>query len=188
MRILTLLGSPRKRGNTNAVLHRFEARAVEQGHTVTRIDVIDYTVAGCLGCDACQGDLTGFGCVQADDAENILEQIRAADLTVYAAPVYCWSVPAQLKAVIDRHYCTVKWEAGEVVARLLAGKRAALLLTCGDNAATNVDLTLPMFQREMDYIGMTIAGMYALDNCTTPLADTERAALLAQQMASELLK
>ena len=122
MQILTLLGSPRKHGNTDAVLRRFEASATAMGHVVTRMNVTEYEVAGCLGCDACQVDLQDFGCVQADDTEAILGAIRSADLAVYAAPVYCWSVPAQLKAVIDRHYCAVKWQGGEVATRLLAGK------------------------------------------------------------------
>lgn len=187
MQILTLLGSPRRHGNTDSVLRRFEAKAAEAGHAVTRVNVIDYEVAGCLGCDACQGDLEDFSCVQADDAEAILGQIRAADLTVYAAPVYCWSFPAQMKALIDRHYCTVKWEAGEVSARLLDGKQAALLLTCGGGAADNADLTLPVFERQMEYVGGVIRGMYVLDNCSTPLEDAARAEVLAERMARDLL-
>ncbi len=187
MQILTLLGSPRKHGNTDALLRRFEAKATGVGHQVTRINVVDYEVAGCLGCDNCQGGLADFSCVQSDDAEEILARIRDADLTVYAAPVYCWNVPAQFKALIDRHYCTVKWEAGEVVAQLLTGQRSALLLTCGGDAATNADLTLPMFERQMDYTGGVVGGTYVLDNCTSPLDDAPRAEALAQQMAAELL-
>ncbi len=187
MHILTLLGSPRRHGNTDAVLRRFEAAATGRGHAVTRIDVADQSVAGCLGCEACQGDLTDLGCVQTDDGDDILRQIQGTDLTVYAAPVYCWSFPAQMKALIDRHFCTVKWEDGEVAASLLAGKRTALLLTCGDAAATNADLTLTLFQRQMRYTSCNVAGMYVLDNCTTPVADAHRADLLAQRMAAELL-
>jgi multimeric flavodoxin WrbA len=187
MRILTILGSPRKHGNTDAVLRRFEAKATYAGHAVTRICVVDYEVAGCLGCDNCQGVLTDFGCVQADDAEEILGQIRDADLTLYAAPVYCWNVPAQMKALIDRHYCSVKWESGEVAAQLLAGKHTVLLLTCGGGASDNADLTLPMFERQMDYTGGVIGGMYVLDNCSDPLQDAPRAEELARRMAAELL-
>jgi multimeric flavodoxin WrbA len=187
MHILTLLGSPRRHGNTDAVLRRFETAAAGRSHAVTRIDIADLHVAGCLGCEACQGDLADLGCVQTDDGDEILRQIRAADLTIYAAPVYCWSFPAQMKALIDRHFCTVKWEGGEVAISLLAGKQAALLLTCGDAAATNADLTLTLFQRQMDYTGCSVAGMYVLDDCTTPVADAHRAEALAQRMAAELL-
>jgi multimeric flavodoxin WrbA len=187
MQILTILGSPRKHGNTDAVLRRFEVKAVDAGHAVSRVRIVDYDVAGCLGCDACQGDPGDFACAQVDDAEDILRQIQAADLAVYAAPVYCWSVPAQMKALMDRHYCSVKVERGRLVSRLLDGKRSVLLLTCGGGASDNADLTLPMFEREMDYTGGHIAGMYVLDNCSSPLEDAPRAEALAQQMAAELL-
>lgn len=187
MEILTLLGSPRKHGNTEAVLRRFEARAAALGHHVTRVNVAERNVDGCLGCDNCQGDLPDLGCAQVDDTEDILRQIIAADLTVYAAPVYCWSVPAQMKALIDRHYCMVKWQDGEVVAAMMEGKRAALLLTCGGDAESNVDLTFPMFERQMEYMRGVVAGMYALDNCSDPQADAPRAEELARRMAAELL-
>lgn len=187
MHIITMLGSPRKKGNTAAVLRRFETLAVGCGQVVTHVDIVDKNLGGCLGCDCCQANLNEPGCVQNDDADELLRQIIDADLVVYAAPVYCWSVPAQMKALIDRHYCTVKWEGGEVAARLLAGKRSALLLTCGGDAATNADLTLPMFERQMDYTGGVVAGMFVLDNCTSPLEDADRARALAQQMADELL-
>lgn len=187
MQILTLLGSPRKRGNTEAVLRRFEARAMAAGHGITRIDVAQQKIEGCLGCDFCQGDLTDLGCAQTDDTEEILRRMLAADLIVYAAPVYCWGVPAQMKALIDRHYCMVKWEGGEVAAALMSGKRGALLLTCGGEAKTNVDLVFPMFERQMDYMRAKVAGLYALDNCVGVREDAPRAEALAAQMARELL-
>lgn len=187
MHVLTILGSPRKHGNTDAVLSRFEKLVTGAAHTVTRVNLVDYEVGGCLGCDACQGDLADFSCAEADECEDILRQVRQADLAVYAAGVYCWNVPAQMKALIDRHYCTVKWESGEVAARLLAGVRSALLLTCGGGAADNADLTLPMFQRQMDYTGGVVAGMYVLDDCSSPLQDAPRAEALARRMAAELL-
>ena len=47
-------------------------------------------------------------------------------------PVYCWAFPSQLKALLDRHYCLVKWQDGEVAAAFdgrQAGKAAELLVT-----------------------------------------------------------
>ena len=39
-------------------------------------------------------------------------------------------------------------------------------------AATNVDLVFPMFERQMDYMRAQVAGLYALDNCVGVSEDT----------------
>ena len=186
MKIATILGSPRKRGNTAAVLQAFEALAAPQ-HEIDRINITDYHVAGCLGCDHCFSVLAEPGCAQRDDAVELLERILAADLVVYAAPVYCWAFPAQLKALLDRHYCLVKWQDGEVAAALMAGKRAALLVTCGGDAEDNADLIQTMFEREIAYVRGVVAGKYVVANCTTPAELAGRAAEMGRRMARELI-
>jgi hypothetical protein len=57
MDILTLLGSPRKRGSTHAVLSQFELLAAQK-HTVNRITVVEHDIHGCRdGCEALPKDL-----------------------------------------------------------------------------------------------------------------------------------
>jgi multimeric flavodoxin WrbA len=185
MRILTIQGSPRKHGNTAAGLDAFEKAAGLQAE-IERINVIEGRVLGCLGCDFCQADPAEPGCVQEDGMAEILERMRGADLVVYAAPAYCWEFPSQLKAVLDRHYCLVKWESGNA-ARIFAPKRAALLLTCGGPEAGNADLVQVAFRREMDYLGWATDGVYVVDNCTTPDALGPRAGLAAEEMVRDLL-
>jgi putative NADPH-quinone reductase len=131
--------------------------------------------------------LAAPGCAQRDDAVVLLERILAADLVVYAAPAYCWAFPAQLKALLDRHYCLVKWQDGEVAAALMAGKRAALLVTCGGDAEDNADLIQTMFEREIAYVRGVVAGKYVVANCTTPAELAGRAAEMGRRMARELI-
>lgn len=183
--ILTILGSPRKRGNTATILGQFE-RLAGQVARVTRVNLSDYTIRGCLGCDACRRVLDEPGCIQRDDGPQILDYIRAADLVVYATPVYVWDCTAQMKALLDRHYCMVKWQSGQVVRTLLAGKQTALLATCGGPARDNADLIQIVFEREMDYLGCRVCGSYVVDNCTTPAELGDRAVQMAARMAREL--
>ncbi len=185
MKIVTILGSPRKRGNTAAVLAAFESLVGRQ-HEVDRINITDYRVKGCRGCDHCFSVPDEPGCSQRGNAVRLLKRILAADLVVYASPVYGWSFPAELKALLDRHYCLVKWRDGEVAASLASGKRAALLVTCGGDAGNNADLIQVMFDREIEYLGGVVAGKYVVANCTTPAELGERATELGQRMAREL--
>jgi multimeric flavodoxin WrbA len=65
LNVLTTLGSPRRRGNTAAVLERFEER-IRTYHFAERIELPRKSIHGCLGCEACQGTLDTPSCVQRD--------------------------------------------------------------------------------------------------------------------------
>jgi multimeric flavodoxin WrbA len=181
MKILTILGSPRKKGNTAIILKEFEALASVK-HTVERINITDVEVRGCLGCDHCQKSMDKPGCRQRDDAVAIFERIQAVDVVVYASPVYVWGFTAQLKALLDRHYCLVKWANGEKASVLLQGKPAMLLLTCGGDRPSNADLVQAAFEREIDYLQATNLGTFVAENCTTPRELGQRAHQIANEM------
>jgi multimeric flavodoxin WrbA len=187
MRLATVLGSPRKRGNTAAVLEQFE-NLVRGQHEVDRINVTDYEIRGCLGCDRCKRVHDRPGCVQVDAAVGVLERIMGADAVVYATPLYVWSFSAQLKALMDRHYCLVK-AIGEGGRRsLVEGKRAALLVTCAGPREGNADLIQEIFRREMSYGRCRVVGIYIVPDCTSPQALGARAFDVAKRMATDVVQ
>lgn len=186
MNIITILGSPRRAGNTAAVLKLFDQQMTAAGHSVRRVNLIDLDLQGCLGCDNCQGVDDEPGCIQDDDIGAVIEQILAADLAVYASPVYAWSLTGQMKALFDRHYCLVKW-SGEQGAPLLPGKPVMLLATCGGGVDENTDLLKEMFRRQMEYLQWEILGQFFVGGCTTPDALGEKAPAAARAMAQAVL-
>ncbi len=101
-KVLILMGSPRKKGNTAILCDGFTRGAEEAGNQVERIDIISKNVAGCFGCNNCQRN--GGTCVQKDDMTEIYEKIADADVIVLASPVYFYTWTAQLKTVLDRTY------------------------------------------------------------------------------------
>ena len=88
-RILVLVGSPRRRGNTDCLADAFIRGAQEAGHETEKIYLKDKKVSGCLGCGACQRN--GGSCVQKDDMQEIYEKWLAADAVVLASPVYFYT-------------------------------------------------------------------------------------------------
>jgi multimeric flavodoxin WrbA len=74
MKIITILGSPRKKGNTAKVFSIFEDK-VEKKHEVERININQYKVGGCLECYKCKEKKDEPGCVQKDDALTIFEKM-----------------------------------------------------------------------------------------------------------------
>lgn len=192
--ILTLQGSPRRGGNTATVLRCFEDLATAAAFTLEHIEIGAAQIEGCRGCLACQKVWDEPGCRRKDQALAIFERMRAAELIVYATPLYCWSFTTQMKALIDRHFCLVKWHAPGGRRSLLAplgrgqaGKRAALLVTCGDEIENNADVIQTIFRREMDCLDVAVAGIYILPGCPDTGHPGERAAVLASRMAAELV-
>lgn len=166
MKILTLCGSPRRRGNTSTVLLAFE-RLAGKDHSVERVDIVTQDIKGCIGCDNCQKDECQPGCIQKDGLNDLLRKMIAADLVVYAAPVYVWDFPAQMKALIDRQYCLLKWKSGKEIS-LVENKKTMLLTTCGGDAENNADLIRLIFEREMKYLHCQIVGEFVVPHCTLP--------------------
>lgn len=185
MDIITLLGSPRRHGNTAAVLSAFEAQVTPR-HSIQRINVVDHTIHGCLGCDYCQRHPASPLCAQKDEANAIFERMMRADLLVYATPLYAWDFTAQMKALLDRHYCLTKWNGDQVDRSFLEGKHVMLLVTCGGAIENNADVIQIVFRREMECARCNITGIHILPGCSTPREIGERLTPLVESMVSEV--
>jgi len=168
------------------VLELFEKLITQQGHQVDRINIVDYQVNGCLGCQACQKVSRGLGCEQKDDAVKLFKRMIASDAVIYATPLYTYGFTAQMKALIDRQNCLVTGDGPEYTS-LLKGKRSALLVTCGGPIEQNADLIQIVFDREGQYQQWDIVGKYIVPSCTTPDALGDRAMEIAKQMAWDIL-
>ena len=188
MKVATLMGSPRKKGNTASVLESFEDLLRESGHEVDRINIVDYRVKGCVGCQSCQRKASDeLWCKQEDDAVKIFDRLVAADAVVYASPLYTYSFPAQMKALIDRQNCLVKYGGADGGIAWLKGKRTALLVTCGGVAEENADLIQTAFERESRYQQMVVVGTYVVAECTTPDELGDKAIDTAKRMATDIV-
>ncbi len=144
MKILAILGSPKKSGNTAKVLSMFEEK-VGPDHEVERIHITQYKVGGCLGCYQCHEKRDEPGCVQKDDALLIFDKMIKADAIVYASPLYCWSFTSQLKPLIDRHVCLVTDFGTPDHDSFISGKPTALLVTCAGPIEGNCDAIRSIF-------------------------------------------
>lgn len=185
MKITTILGSPRRNGNTAKVLSRFE-ELVAQKHEVHRINIVSHKVNGCLGCGTCLKSYDEPGCVQKDDALVIFERMRQSDVIVYASPLYCWDFSAQMKALIDRHFCLVKGYGTPGCKSLVRGKRAALLVTCDGPIENNADLIQEVFDRVCDYTNCVVAGKYIVPSCSSPGTIDTAGGEIAGRMATDI--
>lgn len=163
MKATIIYGSPRKKGNTAALLAPLMEELEKNGVILDYFDVYEKNIAGCRACLGCQKDKTKISCVVQDDMQPVLNSMAESDLIIVAAPVYAWSAPAPVKAVIDRAiYASCKYYGDDPHGpALLKGKGLALLTTCGYPVDKGADLYEEMMKRYCKHCGLTYVGMLA---------------------------
>lgn len=138
-KIVVITGSPRKNGNSFAMTEAFIRAAEAKGHSVTRFDAALKKVGGCRACETCFSQ--GRACTFDDDFNAVAPAILEADALVFTTPVYWYSFPAQIKAVIDRVYSFV------IGGRDIAGKECALIACCEEDDLSVLDGVRIPFER-----------------------------------------
>ncbi len=98
-KVLIISSSLRKGSNSEALAKEFERGALESGSEVETVSLRGKSIGFCRGCLAC---LKLGRCAINDDAVEIAEKMKSADVLVFATPVYYYSVSGQLKTMLDR--------------------------------------------------------------------------------------
>lgn len=108
-KIIILNGSPRKNGNTSALIDSFIKGAEESGNNVVRFNLQEMDVRPCIGClNGGKGKDKNSPCTLKDDMDKIYPAFTDADVLVLASPLYYWSFSAQLKMAIDRLFAVTE--------------------------------------------------------------------------------
>lgn len=105
VKILALNGSHRgEKGCTQWLLDRIAEGARESGADFETVVLANKKIKPCAGCEVCHTPEHMLRCVyeQEDDVKGIHEKMRAADLLIYATPVYVFGVSGLMKTFLDR--------------------------------------------------------------------------------------
>ncbi len=102
MKILVFNGSPKKEKSDVMHLTRAFLEGMNEAgdNQLKFVDAVDKSIEYCKGCFTCMHN--GGTCVYDDDMRGILDDILESDLLVFSYPLYCYGMPAPLKAMIDR--------------------------------------------------------------------------------------
>lgn len=98
-RVLAILGSPRRRGNSDTLALEFLRGAESRGYGHSILIPTELGIAPCDGDNTCLKD--GL-CVIRDGMNDIYEEVVQAPYLLIATPVYFMGPPGSLKAFIDR--------------------------------------------------------------------------------------
>jgi multimeric flavodoxin WrbA len=146
VKILALIGSPRRGGNTETLVDALLGAARE--HESRKVYLYDHEIRPCVDCRSCK--LREPTCVLPDDMPSIYAAVDDADAIVFATPTYWFGPSGTMKLLLDRL-------RPYVASRRLVGKRAILVAPAGDGPA-DAALLLDMFRRSAAYLGMVWTG------------------------------
>ena len=162
MKVLVLMGSPRKGGNTAALLAPFCEELRSAGAETETVWLYDRDIRPCLACRRCQEDWTAFGCGQQDDVQELFDKVLESDCVVLATPIYAWYCTPPMKALLDRLvYGMNKFYGAEKGPSLWAGKAVALLMTCGYRPEKGCALFEEGVRRYCKHSGLRYLGSHA---------------------------
>lgn len=131
MKVLLLNGSPRKEGNTFAVLREMEKTFNAEGVQTELIHVGNQNVHGCLACGKC-GELGK--CVLDDLVNEVAAKLAEADGLVIGSPVYYASPAGTLMAFLDRLF----YSSASINKSMKVGASVAVARRAGTTATFDV--------------------------------------------------
>ena len=153
MKIVTLLGSPRTKGNSTAIAERFIETAESLGAGSNTFALNKLTFRGCQACMACKGKLDR--CALKDDLTKVLDEIRDADVLALATPVYFGDITAQMKMFIDRTYSyyVPDFMTQAIPGRLSLGKKLVFIQTQGQPDEKMFNDIYPKYELFFQFLG-----------------------------------
>jgi multimeric flavodoxin WrbA len=150
-RILGIMGSPRRSGNTHIMVSRILDSAKQHGAETELVFLGDLSIRQCDGCHVCWK--TGK-CAKNDDMQGLYPKLIEADAIVFGTPVYWYGPTAIMKAFIDR---MVYFNSPDTRAKI-RGHKAVLAVPFEDTETDTAELLVRMMEKSFAYLEMPLVG------------------------------
>ena len=148
MRILALVGSPRKGSNTDTLVEETLKGAGAAGHESEKIHLYRYEISPCIDCRKCKkGDCV---CVINDGMQEIYPGMDRADLIIFGTPNYWYGPTAKMKLLMDRM-------RPYVANGILKGKKGIVITPAAEGPDACGPL-IEMFLMSFKYLEIEMAG------------------------------
>jgi len=191
MKVVGFVGSPRKSGNTAAVVNEVLRGAQEAGAQISVYNLNQLNIKGCQSCYKCQ---TSEGrCIQKDDMQNLYDEIYSADAVVIGTPVYMMQVTGQTKLFVDRFFAFLYPADGTPgnYKNKLGGKKSVTVYTQGQPDTSLFGSYLNQMDATLSFIGfkvqdrITVGGNRNPDDAKKNTAAMEKAYTVGATLVKE---
>lgn len=160
MKILAIVGSPRKAGNTDIMVERMLEGAEECGAEARKIYLNELKVGCCQACGHCSTAKPWDGCAMRDDMIAVHEALKWCDAFIVGTPIHFFGPSSQTHVFIDRLYCLINSDKnGDKHA--LRGKRMALAFAYGgkDPFSSGAMNAYAIFRDIATFFGIKLIGV-----------------------------
>lgn len=104
MKVIGIVGSPRKNGNTDILVQQVLRGASTAGAETKIFYLNEMNIKGCQDCNNCKDN---DHCAQQVDMTLLYDEISETDGIVIGSPIYMSNVSSQTKAFMDRCYALI---------------------------------------------------------------------------------
>jgi multimeric flavodoxin WrbA len=143
MKVMAIIGSPRKGGNTELLVDRVIEGCRSKGNAeIEKVFIADRNIQYCSGCLTCTFPPPGTGkCVLRDDMDVLIEKIRESDAFIFGTPNHMRTVSAPLLNFLARMLPLLRYEIeyddkgnmiGATGVSKIQDKKAAMVISQGD--------------------------------------------------------
>ncbi|MCK5434347.1 MAG: flavodoxin family protein, partial [Dehalococcoidales bacterium] len=108
MKVIGIVGSPRKNGNTEMLTKHTLKAVSEEGLDTDLIRLAGLEIKPCTACMACKDQEI---CSIKDDLFPIYVKMKEADGIILASPVYYGSATSLIKALMERVGYIARWNS-----------------------------------------------------------------------------
>ncbi|MFX1274118.1 MAG: flavodoxin family protein [Promethearchaeota archaeon] len=144
-KILGIMGSPRKDGNTHILMSKIMEGVKIAGGSGEIIFLIDKLIKDCDGCHSCW---KGNDCSKNDDMNEIYLKINESDIIIFGTPVYWYGPTALMKAFLDRF---VYYNCPENRLKI-RGKSAIIVIPFEEKNYETATPLIDMFEKSFRYL------------------------------------
>lgn len=174
LKVMALMGSPRKSGYTAKLLGTL-LREFPKG---TSIEIVNLYELNPIPCNACGYCKAGNGCSK-KDLEDFFKKFETADVIIFATPIYFMGVPAPMKALIDRfqRYYEARFRRN-VKHPIEKRRKAALIVTSGSDGEIGYEVVKHQLFQAFSVLNIELGGTMLArntDKCGVDKMDIEKA-------------
>ncbi len=159
-KILGIIGSPRRNGNTHVLVSKIVDGAEKQGFEKELVFLNDLKIEECNGCHSCWKTEK---CVKRDDmSNNLYQKIIESSVIVFGTPVYWYGPTALMKGFIDRFVYFNSPQNREKI----KNKRAIIAIPFEEEDENTVAPVVTFFEKSLGFLEMRLVGKIVVPGVT----------------------